>query len=220
IKYLRKLSKPGVAEKYPLASKLVELLPKPELIYIAGLYHDIAKGRGGDHSELGAEDAQAFCVRHKLPAWDTRLVVWLVANHLIMSTTAQRKDLSDPQVINDFAQLVGDQTRLDYLYVLTVADINATNPSLWNSWRASLLRQLHTETKRALQRGLENPLDREELIRQTQNAALDVLVRSGTDPDEAEALWSQLGDNYFLRHTSNDVAWHTEAILQHPADGG
>ena len=183
IKYLRKLSKPGVAEKYPLASKIVERLPKPELIYIAGLYHDIAKGRGGDHSELGAVDAQAFCIRHKLPAWDTRLVVWLVENHLVMSTTAQRKDLSDPQVINDFAQAVGDETHLDYLYVHTVADINATNPTLWNSWRASLLRQLYTATKRALKRGLENPLEREEQIRQTQRAALDSLVRNGTDPD-------------------------------------
>ncbi len=220
IKYLRKLSKPGVAEKYPLASKLVERLPKPELIYIAGLYHDIAKGRGGDHSELGAADAEGFCVRHKLPAWDTRLVVWLVQHHLVMSTTAQRKDLSDPQVINDFAQLVGDETHLDYLYVLTVADINATNPTLWNSWRASLLRQLYTETKRALRRGLENPLDREEQIRQTQRAALDSLVRNGTDPDDAEQLWSQLGDDYFMRHSSTDVAWHTEAIIEHPSDGG
>lgn len=220
IKYLRKLSKPGVAEKYPLASKLVGRLPKSELIYIAGLYHDIAKGRGGDHSELGAVDAQAFCERHKLPAWDTRLVVWLVENHLVMSTTAQRKDLSDPQVINDFAQLVGDETHLDYLYVLTVADINATNPTLWNSWRASLLRQLYTETKRALKRGLENPLGREEQIRQTQRAALDNLVRNGTDPDDAEQLWSQLGDDYFMRHSSTDVAWHTEAIIEHPNDGG
>jgi len=220
IKYLRKLSKPGVAEKYPLASKLVERLPKPELIYIAGLYHDIAKGRGGDHSELGAVDAQEFCARHKLPAWDTRLVVWLVENHLVMSTTAQRKDLSDPQVINDFAQQVGDETHLDYLYVLTVADINATNPTLWNSWRASLLRQLYTETKRALKRGLENPLGREEQIRQTQRAALDNLVRNGTDPDDAEQLWSQLGDDYFMRHSSSDVAWHTEAIIEHPSDGG
>ncbi len=215
IKYLRKLSKPGVAEKYPLASKIVERLPKPELIYIAGLYHDIAKGRGGDHSELGAVDAQAFCIRHKLPAWDTRLVVWLVENHLVMSTTAQRKDLSDPQVINDFAQAVGDETHLDYLYVHTVADINATNPTLWNSWRASLLRQLYTATKRALKRGLENPLEREEQIRQTQRAALDSLVRNGTDPDEAEQLWAQLGDDYFMRHSSTDVAWHTQAILRH-----
>ncbi|MBA1274276.1 [protein-PII] uridylyltransferase [Stutzerimonas azotifigens] len=220
IKYLRKLTKPGVAEKFPLAAKLVERLPKPELIYLAGLYHDIGKGRGGDHSDLGAVDAELFCTRHQLPAWDTRLVVWLVQNHLCLSTTAQRKDLSDPQVINDFAQLVGDETHLDYLYVLTVADINATNPSLWNSWRASLLRQLYTETKRALRRGLENPLGREEQIRQTQRAALDDLVRNGTDPDDAEQLWAQLGDDYFLRHTATDVAWHTEAIIEHPSDGG
>ena len=150
------------------------------------------QGRGGDHSELGAVDAEQFCRRHKLPAWDTRLVVWLVENHLVMSTTAQRKDLSDPQVINDFAQRVGDETHLDYLYVLTVADINATNPTLWNSWRASLLRQLYTETKRALKRGLENPLGREEQIRQTQRAALDDLVRHGTDrmmPSSSGRSW-------------------------------
>ena len=217
IKHLRKLKWPELAEKFPLASKIIDRLPKPELIYLAGLYHDIGKGRGGDHSELGAVDAEAFCVRHQLPAWDSRLIVWLVQNHLVMSTTAQRKDLSDPQVIFDFARLVGDQTHLDYLYVLTVADINATNPSLWNSWRASLLRQLYTETKRALRRGLENPLDREEQIRQTQSAALDILIRAGIDQDDAEQLWSQLGDDYFLRHAASDVAWHTEAIIQHPA---
>ncbi|MBX9755268.1 MAG: [protein-PII] uridylyltransferase, partial [Pseudomonadaceae bacterium] len=220
IKHLRKLGKPGVSEKFTLASKLIATLPKPELIYLAGLYHDIGKGRGGDHSELGAVDAELFCQRHQLPAWDSRLIVWLVKNHLVMSTTAQRKDLSDPQEIHNFAQLVGDQTHLDYLYVLTVADINATNPTLWNSWRASLLRQLYTETKRALRRGLENPVDREEQIRLTQNAAIDTLVRGGNDQDEAEQLWSQLGDDYFLRHTATDVAWHTEAILQHPAAAG
>ena len=219
IKHLRKLTKPGVAEKFPLASELVEKLPKPELIYLAGIYHDIGKGRGGDHSELGAVDAAAFCERHQLPAWDSKLIAWLVQSHLVMSTTAQRKDLSDPQVITDFANLVGDQTHLDYLYVLTVADINATNPSLWNSWRASLLRQLYTETKRALNRGLENPLDREEQIRLTQSAALDILVRGGTDADVAEQLWAQLGDDYFLRHTADDVAWHTLAIINHPNDG-
>jgi [protein-PII] uridylyltransferase len=187
---------------------------------MAGLYHDIGKGRHGDHSEIGAVDAAAFCQRHQLPVWDSRLIVWLVQNHLVMSTTAQRKDLSDPQVIHDFALAVGDETRLDYLYVLTVADINATNPTLWNSWRASLLRQLYTETKRALRRGLENPVDREEQIRQTQSAALDILVRGGTDPDDVEQLWAQLGDDYFLRHTAGDVAWHSDAILQQPADGG
>lgn len=219
IKHLRKFKWPELAEKFPLASELIDKLPKPELIYLAGLYHDIGKGRGGDHSELGAIDAEAFGQRHHLPAWDTGLIVWLVQNHLAMSTTAQRKDLSDPQVINDFAAFVGDQTHLDYLYVLTVADINATNPSLWNSWRATLMRQLYTETKRALRRGLENPVEREEQIRLTQSAALEMLVRSGTDADDIEQLWSQLGDDYFLRHTADDVAWHTDAILRQPSDG-
>jgi [protein-PII] uridylyltransferase len=220
IKHLRKLQYTTVSDKFPLASQLMGRLPKPELIYLAGLYHDIGKGRHGDHSDLGAIDAEAFCLRHQLPAWDSRLIVWLVQNHLVMSTTAQRKDLSDPQVIHDFAQQVCDEVHLDYLYVLTVADINATNPTLWNSWRASLLRQLYTETKRALRRGLENPLEREEQIRRTQSAALDILVRGGTDPDDVEQLWSQLGDDYFLRHNAADVAWHTDAVLQQPADGG
>lgn len=220
IKHLRKLGRPDYQEKYPLAWRIFCRIPKPDLLYVAGLYHDIAKGRGGDHSELGAVDAAAFCQRHQLPAWDSHLVCWLVENHLLMSTTAQRKDISDPQIIHDFAVSMGNQVRLDYLYVLTIADINATNPTLWNSWRASLLRQLYTETKRALRRGLENPPDREEQIRQTQQAALDILVRAGVDEDDAEALWAELGEDYFLRHTASDVAWHTEAIAQHPNDNG
>ncbi len=220
IKHLRKLGRPEYQEKFPLAWRIFTRLPKPDLLYMAGLYHDIAKGRGGDHSELGKVDAEEFCKRHHLPAWDTHLVGWLVENHLIMSTTAQRKDISDPLIIHDFAVQMGNQVRLDYLYVLTIADINATNPTLWNSWRASLLRQLYTETKRALRRGLDNPPDREEHIRQTQQAALDILVRSGIDEDDAEALWAQLGDDYFLRHTASDVAWHTEAIGQYSDRNG
>ncbi|WP_022964007.1 [protein-PII] uridylyltransferase [Halopseudomonas pelagia] len=220
IKHLRKLNQPEYQEKFPLAWRIFCRLPKPDLLYMAGLYHDIAKGRGGDHSALGAVDATQFCQRHQLPAWDTHLVSWLVESHLIMSTTAQRKDISDPQVIHDFAVQMGNQVRLDYLYVLTIADINATNPTLWNSWRASLLRQLYTETKRALRRGLDNPPDREEQVHQTQRAALDIVVRSGIDEEDAETLWEQLGEDYFLRHTASDVAWHTEAIIQHPDHAG
>lgn len=221
IKHLRKMmNAPEFAEKFPLASELMHKLPKPELVYFAGLYHDIAKGRGGDHSELGAEDALTFCARHHLPPWDSRLISWLVRSHLLMSTTAQRKDLSDPQVIHDFARAVGDQTHLDYLYVLTVADINATNSSLWNSWRASLLRQLYMETRRALRRGLENPVDREELICERQHAALDLLrANNKVDSDAVEQLWTRLGDDYFLRYPAADIAWHAEAILQHPQHG-
>lgn len=215
IKHLRKLSHPEMVEKFPLPSKIFSKLPKPELIYLAGLFHDIGKGRGGDHSEIGAKEVRAFGKLHQLPQEDIELIAWLVANHLIMSTTAQRKDLTDPEVINNFAQQVSNENTLNYLYVLTVADINATNPSLWNSWRATLLQQLYTETKRALRRGLSNLMNRNEQIIQTQQAAMDTLIRTGVDQDEVEDLWSQMGEDYFLRHTSSDIVWHTEAILQH-----
>src|SRR5699024_5246207 len=131
---------------------------------------------GGNHSLVGAEIAAEFCTLHKLSKDDASLVKWLVRSHLVMSVTAQRKDISDPDEINNFAMLVGDQTRLDYLYVLTVADINATNPTLGNSWRAQLLRQLYSESRRALRRRLENPLEREEQITTRQATALSLLV--------------------------------------------
>ena len=215
IKHLRKLRHPDFAEKFPLASAIIGRLPKLDLLYLAGLFHDIGKGRGGNHSLQGAEIADEFCQLHKLPKADASLIKWLVRSHLVMSVTAQRKDISDPDEINNFAMLVGDQTRLDYLYVLTVADINATNPTLWNSWRAQLLRQLYSETRRALRRGLENPLEREEQIATRQATALSLLVEEGADPEAVEQLWSQLGDDYFVRHSAGDIAWHSEAILQH-----
>jgi len=215
IKQLRKLKWPELTDKFPLASKLIERIEKPELLYLAALYHDIGKGSGRDHSEQGAVLAEAFCERHSLVGNERELLVWLVRQHLLMSVTAQRKDIADPVVIHEFASAVGDETHLDYLYLLTVADINATNPKLWNSWRASLLRQLYGETKRALRRGLASPLKRAEQVRLTQSASLDILLRGSTDQDDAEQLWQQLGEGYFLRHTADDVAWHTEAILQH-----
>jgi len=220
IKQLRKLKWPELSEKFPLASKLTERIDKPYLLYLAALYHDIGKGSGRDHSEQGAIEAEAFCRRHHLPDNDRELLVWLVRQHLLMSVTAQRQDIADPVVIHEFASVVGDETHLNYLYLLTVADINATNPKLWNSWRASLLRQLYGETKRALRRGLQSPLKRAEQVRLTQSASLDILLRGGTDQDDAEQLWQQLGEGYFLRHTAADVAWHTEAILQHAQDNG
>lgn len=215
VKHLRKLRHPDFAEKFALAGAIIARLPRPEVLYMAGLYHDIAKGRGGDHSELGAEDAHAFAIRHQLSSEDRRLMVWLVRNHLIMSTTAQRKDLSDPEEIHNFATLVGDQMRLDYLYVLTVADINATNPKLWNSWRAQLLRQLYSETRRALRRGLANPLEREELIETRQSTALSLLCSDGACNSAVRTLWANLGDDYFLRHSAGDIVWHTAAMLKH-----
>ncbi|MGB1221168.1 MAG: ACT domain-containing protein, partial [Alcanivoracaceae bacterium] len=175
--------------------------------------HDIAKGRGGDHSQLGADDAIAFCQRHGLSAWDTKLVAWLVRSHLVMSVTAQRKDISDPDVVHEFATEVGDLVRLDYLYALTVADINGTDPKLWNSWRASLLRQLYRDTKRALRRGLNNPVEKQDWIDETRDAALQLLRQNNVDEQRARELWSGVGDEYFLRENAADIAWHTEAIL-------
>ena len=215
VKHLRKLRHPDFAEKFALAGAIIARLPRPEVLYMAGLYHDIAKGRGGDHSELGAVDAHEFAIRHQLSSEDRRLMVWLVRNHLIMSMTAQRKDLSDPEEIHNFATLVGDQIRLDYLYVLTVADINATNPKLWNSWRAQLLRQLYSETRRALRRGLANPLEREELIETRQSTALSLLCSDGACNSAVRTLWANLGDDYFLRHSAGDIVWHTAAMLEH-----
>lgn len=215
IQMMRQFRHRDFRDIFPIANRVVNNIPKIELLYIAGLYHDIAKGRGGDHSELGSADVLDFCERHHLGKWDAQLVAWLVRNHLYMSITAQRKDLSDPEVINTFARRMGDVTHLDYLYVLTVADINATNNELWNSWRASLLRQLYTETRRALRRGLENPIDRDERIEQTQQEALAALQRQGIASTRAKALWARLGDDYFLREDGRNIARHTQAILEH-----
>ncbi|MEZ5509113.1 MAG: [protein-PII] uridylyltransferase [Gammaproteobacteria bacterium] len=209
-----------VRKDFPLAHAIVHRLPKIELLYIAGMFHDLAKGRGGDHSELGSTDAYRFCIHHRLTKWDASLVSWLVQNHLLMSLTAQKKDVSDPDVIHEFASKVGDQVRLDYLFALTVADICATNPNLWNGWKASLLRQLYGEARRALRRGLENPIDRQDWIEETKEKALALLQNNGVPREQVEALWEHLGDDYFQRETFGDVARHTEAILNHPSDGG
>ncbi len=200
--------------QFPIAYSVVNQLPKIELLYIAALYHDIAKGRGGDHSELGAEDVIKFCIRHRLGKWDAQLVAWLVRNHLLMSMTAQRKDISDPEVIQTFAEQVQDVTHLDYLYVLTVADINATNNSLWNNWRASLMRQLYVEAKLALKRGIENPVDREDLIEQVQQEALTLLEAKNITTEQITALWATISEDYFIHESAKNIAWHTQKIIQ------
>jgi [protein-PII] uridylyltransferase len=220
LKNMRRFRYPEVEERFPVVAKVAKNLPKIELLYIAGLFHDIAKGRGGDHSELGAVDAHDFCIEHGLGKWDANLVAWLTQQHLVMSVTAQKKDVSDPDVINEFAQKVGDIVHLDYLYALTVADICATNPTLWNSWRASLLRQLYTQTKRALRRGLVNPIDKHEWIIENRASALELLEDQQVNNHEAERVWDSLGDDYFLRESAKDIAWHTTALLHHEPDAG
>ena len=211
-------NKQETQEKFPIACHVIKRLSHPELLYIAGLYHDIAKGRGGDHSTLGAIDAELFCQRHSLSPRRTRLVCWLVEKHLLMSQVSQKQDLSDPDVIHDFALQMGDQLHLDYLYAMTVADINATNPDLWSSWRASLMRQLYLETKRALRRGIENTVDKSDLIAETLDAAIAKLEHKGFERTQIMSVWGDMGDDYYLRENHNDIAWHTEAIAAHNCD--
>ncbi|MCB1676506.1 MAG: [protein-PII] uridylyltransferase [Halioglobus sp.] len=215
VKNTRRFQYADFEERFPVASRVARRLRRVELLYIAALYHDIGKGRGGDHSELGAVDAGHFCREHGLDERDTELVVWLVRNHLVMSAVSQRKDISDPEVIHEFAGHVADQEHLDYLFALTVADINGTNPTLWNAWRGSLLRQLYTETRRALRRGLENPVDKQTWIEQSREAATNLLEYRGFTAEELEHLWRERSEDYFLRERAEDIAWHTEAIAGH-----
>jgi [protein-PII] uridylyltransferase len=218
IRNMVRLDSTDARNEYPLASRLIHRLPKLETLYIAGLYHDVAKGRGGDHSELGAIDVENFCERHHLSERDTQLASWLVENHLLMSMTAQRKDISDPDIIHGFARAVPSQVHLDYLYVLTVCDISATNPKLWNTWRASLLRQLYIEAKRALRRGSETPVDRQEWVRATQSEAREILHAQNMTDEQVDRIWETLDEEYFLQDSTVDIAWQTAAIIRHGDD--
>jgi [protein-PII] uridylyltransferase len=206
---LRRFALARYDHEYPHCSRIMQNLEKPEIAYLSGLFHDIAKGRGGDHSELGAVDAEAFCLEHGLSTYDARTVAWLVRHHLILSTTAQKKDIGDPEVVNEFAAQVRDPAHLDYLYVLTVADVRGTNPKLWNSWKAQLFRDLYELTSRALRRGLENPIDREQLIIEKKAQARESLLETGIGDARIDDVWTLFDDNYFLRHRPDEVAWHT-----------
>ena len=216
VENLRRLSLPRFDHEFPECSRIMQALEKPEIAYLAGLFHDIAKGRGGDHSALGAVDAEAFCLEHGMSDYDSRLVAWLVSHHLQLSITAQKRDLNDPKVINEFAELVGDETHLDYLYLLTVADVRGTNPKLWNAWKDSLFRDLYLSTRRTLRRGLENPIDKDQLIEQTQARAEAMLSQTDTPPEFWRGLWSRLSDEYFLRYQAEEIAWHAATLSEQP----
>ncbi len=211
---LRRWAIPRYDHELPELSRLMQLLPKPEIAYLAALFHDIAKGRGGDHSELGSVDAEAFCLEQGLSRYDARLVAWLVRNHLELSVTAQKQDITDPEVVSAFARKVGDETHLDHLYVLTCADVRGTNPKLWNSWKASLFHEFYERVKRALRRGLESPIDQEELIRETQAAARQVLSGYEFSAEDIDRLWARFSQQYFLQYTPEEVAWHTRLLIE------
>ncbi len=196
----------------PFCKNIFLLTPKPELLYLGGLLHDIGKGRGGDHSMIGEKIATDFCEQHGLPATETRLVSWLVRNHLLMSMTAQRKDIQDPNVVHEFALKVGNLEYLNYLYLLTVADIRATNPKLWNSWIDSLLKELYLETHRAFRRGLDNPLEQKERIKESQREARKALHTLGLPTKDVKRVWRTISEDYFQRHSADESVWHTLAI--------
>jgi len=216
VRNLRRMAMPQFADELPFASEIFKRVPRPELLYIAGLMHDLAKGRGGDHSELGAVDAHRFCLDHGLTNADAALVAWLVRQHLTLSLTAQRQDISNPEIVTAFARIVGDRQRLDYLFLLTVADIRATNPALWNAWRESLLKTLYHNAARALERGLDNPVSERERVAEQHRATLALLDDSDSNIDTAriEAICARFETDYFLRHTPRELAWHLEAIAQ------
>ncbi len=189
--------------------------PKALLLYLAALFHDIAKGRGGDHSELGEEEARSFCLQHDLSLLDSNIVAWLVRNHLVMSVTAQQQDIDDPYVIKEFANNVGNLTKLNYLYLLTIADMRGTNPKLWNSWRSSLLAELYRRASEHLRQDVESATNRDELVSQVKLSALELLQDLNLNKENCLDFWKELGDDYFLRHSDEEVVRHTSAILNH-----
>ena len=221
IRNMRRFRYEAALEEFPIAHRCVKNIPKGELLYLAGLFHDIGKGRGGDHSELGAADARVFCAQHNLNEADTALVCWLVERHLYMSSVAQNRDIYDPEVVAEFAGQVKSQMRLDYLYALTVADINATNPTLWNGWRASLMRHLYAETKRFRWPRTSRSTVKKQfgLIRKVPWNSWRQKTPTGTAPS-CKAFGMVPGEDFFLRHTTSEIVALGKAMLDHDDSKG
>ncbi len=207
---LRRFTMSEYAHEYPLCSRVMSEFGQPWLLYVAALFHDIAKGRGGDHSEKGTVDAQAFCEDHGLEPEDTELVVWLVRNHLNMSHVAQKEDLTDPEVIGKFAKQVGDVRHLQALYLLTHADVRGTSPKVWNQWKGKLLADLYYQTMHLLSEG-EAP-EAHGIIAERQAEAMRLLRFFALSDTVQERLWKQLDTVYFLRHSAEEIAWHTRSL--------
>jgi [protein-PII] uridylyltransferase len=208
---VRRFTMDEFAHEHPLESRLISAFPRHWLLYVAALFHDIAKGRGGDHSQLGMVDAEAFCRGHGLADEDTELVVWLVREHLTMSHIAQKADISDPRVVDEFAQRVGDERHLTALYLLTVADIRGTSHKVWNAWRAQLLAALFRTTRAILRHGKGAP-PAQGIVEERQQEAMERLRRFALADSVQEHLWKELDTAYFLRHDADEIAWHTRAL--------
>jgi len=212
--FMARFAAPDPNGEFALARSIFPRLPQPSLLLLAGLFHDIAKGRGGDHSVLGVEDAQQFCAKLGLPRADIELVAWLVRWHLLMSTTAQRQDITDPEVVHRFASEVADWERLDYLYLLTVADICGTSPKLWNSWKDRLLSDLYGATRFALRERRELPPLAAERADACRDRARRLLDGRGIDAAAITRIWSVFPESSFLRYSPDQIAWQTAAIAQ------
>ena len=216
LRNIARYAQPEARAALPLACEAFARLAKPELLLLAGLFHDIAKGRGGDHSSLGETEARAFCRSLGLSEDDTAEVAWLVRWHLLMSVTAQRQDIADPDVVHRFAVQVGDWARLDLLYLLTIADIAGTSPKLWNSWKDRLLADLYVSARYVLRRDLERPARAEIRVREAREQALELLVGRGLDQNAAAKVLDQFPDTALLRQPPDSLAWQASALLQAP----
>jgi [protein-PII] uridylyltransferase len=210
LRNMRRFAEPQHAHEYPLCSELMSAFQKRELLYLACLFHDIAKGRGGDHSELGQRDALAFCELHGLEPADGALVAWLVDKHLVMSSTAQKQDITDPDVVRKFADLVQSEQRLVALYLLTVADVRGTSPKVWNSWKAKLLEDLFRATRRLL-RGASTDTTYDVLGERMEQARAQLSLYA-IDPVKAEPFWRTLDSVYLQRHNAEEIAWHARNL--------
>jgi [protein-PII] uridylyltransferase len=200
--------------EYPLCSQLASDWDKPWILYAAALFHDIAKGRGGDHSKLGCAEVRSFCRQHGVDKEDAKLVEFLVSEHLTMSHVAQKEDLGNPEVIARFAQRVGDERHLTALYLLTVADIRGTSPKVWNAWKGKLLEDLYKATLRVL--GGSAP-DANTEVQARKREALIELARQAQPHEGHKALWDTLDVSYFMRHDASDIAWHARQLSRHVA---
>ena len=213
IRNLNRFKEPEFAKEFPVVSSVFQRLARRDIVYLAAIFHDIAKGRGGDHSELGAADAIQFCRTHGFTERECNLVAWLIENHLSMSVTSQKKTFPIRMWSKNLLKN-GRYGASGLSVYLTVADINATNPKLWNTWRSSLMRQLYTHARDVIRSGLGRPVDYQMLIEDTKFEASERLVEHFSLYD-VEKVWQELGDDYFLKESADEIAWHTRAILEH-----
>jgi [protein-PII] uridylyltransferase len=212
LRNMRRFFIPEHAHEYPFCSQLAAGWDKPWVLYVAAIFHDIAKGRGGDHSKLGCFEVRRFCREHGIGKDDSRLIEFLVGEHLTMSRIAQKEDLSDPAVIGAFARRVGNERNLTALYLLTVADIRGTSPKVWNAWKGKLLEDLYRYTLRVL--GGRAPDASADIEARKREALVNLALHA--EPFEAhKALWDTLDMGYFMRHDAADIAWHTRQLSRH-----